>query len=239
MGSKPIAKRKAYASAAMRDRKARILRETRCLIANVGAAFQLNDVADAAGVAINTLYRSYGGREELIAHAILDGFQASVDPGEACPRTLTANLHRLRRTADYFRARRNELAGLISIYFNPSTSSETRALVDAGSRNANRALAQASADGLKGAEPSHLADLLTRWEFATLFDWSINRVSDDDATVELAQGYLKLLSTFSCGEVRERVIGRLTGRISQDTSIGAARQPSIIGVTMGGISATL
>ena len=194
----------------MIDRRARILRETRRLIADEGApALRMSGVEEAAGVAINTLYGLFGRREELIAHAVIDGFATETATDEMIPYSLTANLLRLRKTAAYFQGRRNELAGLVSIYFSATTSTEIRSLIDAGSRQANEAWARASAKGLGGVDPVRLAELLTRWEFATLFDWSIDRLSDGDAPTELARGHLRLLSGYGRGELRDQIARHL------------------------------
>ncbi|WP_181008485.1 TetR/AcrR family transcriptional regulator [Sphingomonas montanisoli] len=197
----------------MIDRRVRILRETRRLIADEGApALRLTAVAEAAGVAINTLYGLFGRREELIAHAVLDGFGTETGAEDTAPRSLAANLQRLRRTAGYFRGRRNELAGLVSIYFSATTSAEIRSLIDDGSRRANDAWVRANINGLGLADPPRLTEALTRWEFATLFDWSIDRLSDTEAPTELAQGHLRLLSAFSRGELSDQIARHMSGR---------------------------
>ncbi|RVT94180.1 TetR/AcrR family transcriptional regulator [Sphingomonas crocodyli] len=213
MGERPTSRRGAYASAAMIDRRARILRETRRLIAEDGApALRLSDVAETAGVAINTLYGLFGRREDLIAHAVLDGFATEIGAEDTARYSLTANLQRLRRTADYFRGRRNELAGLVSIYFSATTSTKIRSLIDDGARRANAGWVRANIEGLGSVDPPRLTEALTRWEFATLFDWSIDRLSDIEAPTELAQGHLRLLLAFSRGELSDQIARHLSGR---------------------------
>lgn len=68
----------AYASEAMRERRRRILTEARALITEGGVeGLTLAALGKRAGVAKQTLYYAFSGKDDIVAAAILDYFEVS------------------------------------------------------------------------------------------------------------------------------------------------------------------
>lgn len=193
-----------YASPAILARRKRILRETRLLIAEKGIAeLNMNEVGQRAGVAKRTLYNAFETRERMIATAIHDYFNAYLEriTFNSPPGTMHHNLERMISVIQRNRQIRNYIKAIMAIYFSPESDHDIWLAMHSMATRPNLEWL----DTLRRKRQlrpwinvESLADDAVRLEYATINDWALGRIPDDEIAVRLITTYL----TFILGATR-------------------------------------
>lgn len=192
-----------YSSPAMQERRRRILREARGLIAERGVpGFSLAELGKRAGVAKQTLYYAFGSKEAVVAAAILDYFDEYEQqiPYRAASGSLDRLIERQVAIGRRNLAIRNYVAALVSIYFGdaPDLWSAMHAVAALSHRAyVERLVAD---DGLQPwCKPDDIVDGMVGQLFITANAWVQGRLPDESMIDRLVIGLL----TYLAGAVTE------------------------------------
>ena len=186
-----------YFSPMILARRHRLLKEARHMIAEEGLdGFSIRKLCQRAGVAQRTLYNAFQNKDRLIAFAIreaFDEFQAYVrtesDPGSLAgllSRTIAINRRNFRV--------RNYTKAVCAIYFAPATPRDVwETLQDMSLRGNNEWLDRHQDDLAPWIDRDHFAHSMANVQYATINDWCLGRLSDDDYLPRLAENMLLLI----------------------------------------------
>jgi AcrR family transcriptional regulator len=210
-----------YSSPAILARRARILEETRKVIAEQGiAGLSMNDIGVRAGVAKRTLYNAFQTRERMIAAAIQEYFDEYVGriPYASKPGTLLHNLERMTSVLQRNRQIRNYIKAIMALYFSPDADSDIwqvmHSMATRPSMQWVRTL-QTKKQLHPWIDVDTLVDDAVRFEYATINDWALGRIPDDEILVRLISSYLTLFLGATRGAARKE-IEELLARIAVD-----------------------
>jgi AcrR family transcriptional regulator len=222
-----------YSSPAIRERRRRILEETRRMIADEGLAnFNMNELCKRAEVAKRTLYNAFQTREQLIASAISEYFEEYVQriPYSAPEGTLHHNLERLISVSQRNVRIPNYIRAIMSIYFSADSESDIWKSMQAMAVRPTLAWLQQLATRRQlqaGIEPELLANDLVRLEYAVINDWSLGRIPDEELTPHLLTSFLTYVAGATRGaanaEIRETIVRIKEDGVPQVPGVGRAR----------------
>lgn len=198
-----------YSSAQIQERRLRILRETRKMIAEGGIeAFSIRSLCKRADVAQRTLYNAFHNKDRIIALAIWHTYQeAHLDISyQTDPCTIQGIVNRLimvnrrnLRSPNYARA-------VMAIYFSPSTSNDIwEALREMVFLNQRRWLVRLREEGLlqDWADVDEVAADLANLEYSVINDWAQGRLDDSQYLFRLVKAFLNYAAGVTCGTERE------------------------------------
>ncbi len=186
-----------YFSPMIIARRRRLLKEARHMIAEDGIdGFSIRKLCQRAGVAQRTLYNAFQNKDRLIALAIreaFDEFQAYVrtgtDPGSLSgliTRTIAINRRNFRV--------RNYTKAVCAIYFAPTTPRDVwQTLQDMSLRANGEWLQRRRADIHPWIDLDHFAHSMANVQYATINDWCLGRLTDDEYLPRLAENMLLLI----------------------------------------------
>ena len=198
-----------YSSARMRERRSRILSETRDLIAEGSIhEFSMAELADRCGVAKRTLYNAFRNKDGVVIAAINEGYVTFMErtvfhhPGETTEGAIERLVRIHTRAIDvksYFRA-------IVDIYFSSSVDADLRSLLHNMAGDRHRLwLGNLSATGalLAGTDVEKAADRVASLENLIAFDWCHERLTDAEYVASLIADVLRYVSSLVAP--RERV----------------------------------
>jgi len=198
-----------YASPAMLERRKRILAETRALVSEKGIeGWSLAELAARAGVSRQTFYYAFGGKEDVIAAAILDYFEEyeRVIPYRAAPGSIDRLIERIVAIGHRNLTIRNYVAALITIYYGRSPEL-WRTMHDVSSRPH-----QATIDALTAArqlqpwvDPAALAEMMVGQTILIANAWLQGRIADAAMIDRMALAVLTELAGSAREETRARI----------------------------------
>jgi len=203
-------KSQVYASAAIVQRRKRILKETRKLIAEVGVqGFSVRQLCLRSGVALRTLYNAFHSKDRLIAIAIREAYdevERSVEYRTSAD-TLEGIVDRLVFMNTRNMGARNYTKAVASLYFAPDVGEDIwLALQHMVFRNLRQWLNRVAAEGnlQPGVNIDELAMMLANLEYSTMNDWAQGRISDGDFIRRLVQSVLRVAVSTMVGEPRRQ-----------------------------------
>ncbi len=217
---KQVAERpQTYSSPAILERRRRILKETRIVIAERGiAGVNMSEIGLRAGVAKRTLYNAFQTREGMIASAIQEYFDAYVEriPYEHPAGTMLYNVERLVSLVQRNQEIRNYVSAVLALYFSGEVDSGIWTTMHGMMRRPT--LEWLGALGDRGElQPwiaaGELADDLVRQEYATMNEWALGRITDCAFTTRLVASYLAIVAGSTRGAARDEAEA-LLARIS-------------------------
>jgi AcrR family transcriptional regulator len=196
-----------YKSNTILERRRRILRETRNLIAETGYhAFNVRDLCARAGIAQKTLYNAFGSKENVVAAAVqqyIIEFEESATlqfPGgtldgflEGCVKIHSANM----RVRSYTHA-------IVSIFNSLGPDNVIRRAIRDFSKTHNTGFIDELARLnclAPGVTAERLSDMLTTSAFAITADWCQGEVPDD----EFLDRACELMLTVVAGSTRGKI----------------------------------
>lgn len=194
-----------YSSPLIHERRLRILREARKLLAEKGIeGFSIRVLCKRADVAQRTLYNAFHNRDRLITLAIRETYEDvnRIIKYRTSAETLEGILDRLISVNSRNLRARNYTKAVAAIYFSPNAS---RDVWDSMRQMVNLNLRQwlDRMDREKRLESwvnvDELADEIANLEYAMINDWALGRIEDDD--------YVRRLIT----AVLTHVVGALVG----------------------------
>lgn len=195
-----------YTSQPIIERRRRLLRETRRMIARDGIEnFSIRRLCKSANVAPKTLYNAFGFRERLIALAIREGFDVWVATAEfdSDPHSLVGLLDRtIALNRQNLRAR-NYAAAMSAIYFQPGIDQSVWEIMQDMTLSVIKPwmIELSGRDELReGFNVSHFAAAVAHLQFATIQDWANGRLGDEHYILRLVENTLLLIVGASRGE---------------------------------------
>jgi AcrR family transcriptional regulator len=204
-----------YDSDAIRERRSRILRETRKLIAEKGLdGFNVRLLCQRAGIVARTLYNIFQSKDRVIALAIRETFESTAHSSayQTPPDTLEGVLDRaIAVNARNLRAR-NYTQAVVAIYFSQNTPPDLWQVLKGMSAGAlDKWLTQLKRRrqlhpwvSIERVE-AHIANL----EYATIMDWTQGRIDDREYLVRLAESILIPVAGVSRGATHDAVLALL------------------------------
>jgi AcrR family transcriptional regulator len=198
-----------YSSAQIQERRLRILREARKMIAEKGIeSFSIRALCKRADVAQRTLYNAFHNKDRIIALAIWHTYQeAHLDiQYRTDPCTMQGIVNRLimvnrrnLRSPNYARA-------VMAIYFSPSTSNDIwEALREMVFLNQRRWLVRVRGEGLlqDWADVDEVAADLANLEYSVINDWAQGRLNETQYLFRLVKAFLNYAAGVTRGAERE------------------------------------
>lgn len=197
-----------YTSPLILERRRRLLREARHMIAEDGIEnFSVRKLCQRAEVAQRTLYNAFHNKDRVIALAIREAYDefnqhvrhrtdANTLPG-VIDRTIAINRRNFRV--------RNYTKAVVSIYFGPATPQdvwETLRDMSVDSIYAWLQVMSARGELQPWVDAEHFATTMANIQYAVINDWCLGRLSDEEYLPRLAEGMLLLLIGAVTGNVR-------------------------------------
>jgi TetR/AcrR family transcriptional regulator, cholesterol catabolism regulator len=202
-------KRTGYNSTQILERRERILREARLMIAEVGHDnFSIRELARRAGVAQKTLYNAFDSKDGIVSSAIVQfahELVATAGTDEANP-SLAGTLQRMVHINTRLLNIRAYMVALISIHNSPSVSADLRLTVRVLARTPNLrfgALLHERKMLAPHITPEIFAERLASFVFAGQTDWSAGYVSDSGMIPWVCEGYLMGFCGLTIGEAKD------------------------------------
>ena len=204
-----------YSSRHIQERRRRILKEARRMIAENGLEnFSIRTLCKNADVAQRTLYNAFQNKERIIAMAIREAYEdvnkymkyrtSATTLEGIVDRLIFVNTRNL-RAANYTRA-------VTAIYFSPAAKRDVwNVLRDMVFLNLRQWLkAAAKRGGLHDwVDTEEVAADIANLEYATIHDWALGRLSDEQYVKRLVLTVLSLIAGVTRGEEHERAIAML------------------------------
>lgn len=199
-----------YSSPLILDRRRRLLREARHMIAECGIEnFSVRKLCQRAEVAQRTLYNAFHNKDRVIALAIreaYDEFNAYVRyrtdqytlPG-MIDRTISINRRNF-RVRNYTRA-------VVAIYFGPTTPRDVwETLRDMSVNTIHEWLVvMQGRDELQSwVSIDHFATTMANLQYSVINDWGLGRLTDEEYLLRLAESMLLLVIGAVRGVVRDQ-----------------------------------
>jgi AcrR family transcriptional regulator len=211
-GSRPLAGegehsiptgRKAYASAQINERRARILTEALALIVETGSTgFTVQALSRRADVAPRTLYYAFGDKEGVIESAVIEHFSALARRNGLAPtppyapwvmRAMDVALGEILRVPTYARA-------MVEVYFSPSANNRIVCALRKISDGVPALWLSAEAEAghlWPWVDTGTFLEQLSDLQYATLHAWAVGELCDAELGrrrrlnfLTLAQGIL-------------------------------------------------
>ena len=204
-----------YSSAAIYERRRRILDETRKLIAERGlAGFSMDEISRRADVAKRTLYNAFQTKERMIAIAIHEYFERYVSkiPYTAPPGTLQGTIERLLFVIQRNRQIRNYISAIMSIYFSPEADRSIWQTMHSMAVESNLQWIKelmVKRQLQPWVDPQRLADDVVRLEYSIIYDWCRGQISDDDVALHLVTAHLTCMAGATRGVARKQIEEKL------------------------------
>jgi len=200
-----------YFSPSIHDRRQRILKEARRLIAEKGIErFSVRELSRRAEVAQRTLYNAFYGKDRLIAVAIREAYdevQNSIRYSTSAT-TIEGIIDRLITVNQRNFKARNYTQAVASLYFAPGIQVEVwKTLQDMVFQNLSQWLnhTQQSGEFQEWVVVSELGHDIANLEYSIINDWASGRIADEDYLRRLIEGVLRLVAGAVQGRARENV----------------------------------
>lgn len=198
-----------YSSPLIIERRKRLLREARQMIAEDGLeGFSVRQLCRRAGVAQRTLYNAFQNKDRVIALAIreaYDDFNKNVRY-RTDANTLAGVLDRtIAINRRNFKVR-NYTKAVVSIYFGPGTPRDVWETLRDMSVNAIHEwlmIMQARNELRSWVHAYHFATAMANVQYSVINDWCLDRLSDEEYLPRLAESMLLLLIGAVQGKVRD------------------------------------
>jgi AcrR family transcriptional regulator len=219
-----------YSSTSIQQRRQRILAEARRMIAKVGiAGFSIRTLCANADVAQRTLYNAFHSKDRLIALAIREAYE-DVNRHlmyRTSPETLEGIIDRLIAVNTRNLKARNYTKAVVSLYFSPNISEDIwnalRAMVFLNLRQWLDQLDRSG--GLQDwINVDEAAGDFANIEYATINDWAVGRLSDEDYVRRLVLAVLSHTIGITTGPARDEAIA-MARAIRETNSLPEFRKP--------------
>lgn len=213
-----------YSSPLMQERRRRILKETRKLIAQKGLAnFSVRELCKQAGIAQRTLYNHFSSKDRAAALAIKEAFDeiryhihyktSATTIDGMIDRAIAINSRNLRA--------KNYALAVTTIYFSATSMDDVWNVLREMGTTGITELLKSLADNGQIEEWVHIDEVALTFSnisFAIINEWCLGRLSDEDYLRRVVESLLVLLCGVCRGEARDtarRYLGdiRATGKL--------------------------
>lgn len=204
-----------YSSSNILQRRRRILKETRAMIAEHGIEnFSIRQLCQRADVAQRTLYNAFGGKDRMIAIAIQEAFYDVHN--HTCFRTaidtLDGVLNRLIEVNRRNFKARNYTKAITAIYFATGTHKDIWDALQVMAISAVKdwfAKMETAGHFQEWVVPADFASDLANFEYSIINDWACGRIRDEDYLLRLAKGVLQMTMGVTRGPEQDAAATRL------------------------------
>lgn len=195
-----------YKSDSIMERRERILRVARKMIAQSGVAeLSVRELCARAGIAQKTLYNAFGSKDHVITLAVTQytqEFNNSVY--YKFPRkTLEGQIERMIKVHSRNTQLRSYTTAIMSVYNSAQSDRALRNAVRLMSTNAYKPFVE-MLDEEKGLQtkvtPEHITAYLTTNTYATLTDWCIGDIEDQLLVERVCEGFLMIVAASTRGK---------------------------------------
>ncbi len=236
--SSPVGNPLVYSSPLMQERRRRILKETRKLIAQKGLAnFSVRELCKQADIAQRTLYNHFSSKERVAALAIKEAFDeirynvnfktSATSIEGMIDRAIAINSRNLRA--------RNYALAVVTIYFSPTSTADVWEVLQNLGTTGITVLLQSLAEAGQiedWADIDEVALNFSNTSFAIINEWCMGRLSDEEYLRRIVEALLLLLCGVSRGEARETAMQYLiqikkTGRLPSFPIPSVRLSPSV------------
>lgn len=220
-----------YSSAAIHERRRRILEETRKMIAERGlSGFSMDEICKRSGVAKRTLYNAFQTKERMVAIAIHEYFERFISrlPYTGPQGTMKRNIERMVFVIERNRQIRNYISAIMSLYFAPNADPDIWTTMHSMAVKPNLQWIQALKTRRQlqpWIEVDTLADDIVRCEYAIVNDWCQGRIDDDGVTLHLVSSVLTVMAGATRGMARREIEQALQDY--QQSGLPVSAQPAI------------
>jgi AcrR family transcriptional regulator len=197
-----------YSSPSILDRRRRILKEARKIIAEVGFEnFSVRELCVRAGIAHRTLYNAFHSKDRVIAIAIrqaFDDFNGHVRH-RTDQNTIAGVLDRTIAVNRRNFGVKNYTKAVCAIYFGPNTPRDVwQTLQHMSLVRMHEWLEALRSQGQlhDWVNIAHLSDTMANVQYSTINDWCLGRLSDESYLQRLAENMLLLIIGAVQGEAR-------------------------------------
>lgn len=175
------------------DRRARIIRKTRQLVAARGIeAVTIRDLAADCGVAVATLYNQFGSREGVIGAALEADFRGRFEPLALRTRNLSPALKLQERitlaTSAMFTELREYTKSVMFFYFHHTSTPELRAAIhDYAASDFTHIIEEIRRQGdlQPWVDPVSFADDIITQNYALVMKWAQGYIKDRDLNARM------------------------------------------------------
>lgn len=189
--------RRSYNSQPILDRRQRILDEAKAMMAEAGAQdFTIRDLGRRAEVSVTTIYKAFGDKETVIAHALRDFYQSLHVTLPAAPDDLIGYLNVLYRTSLDILRNPAYCIRLTDLYFSRSLAPALYEVIKSLPLQVFSPWiedAQARDQLRHGIDIEEIKTLFANIEWANMMDWATGRVSDHNLAILRQKNFLLLV----------------------------------------------
>lgn len=228
----PVGNPLVYSSPLIQERRRRILKETRKLIAQKGLAnFSVRELCKQADIAQRTLYNHFSSKERVAALAIKEAFDeiryhvnfktSATSIEGMIDRAIAINSRNLRA--------RNYALAVVTIYFSPTSTDDVwEVLQNLGTTGITVLLESLAESGQieDWADIDEVALTFSNTSFAIINEWCMGRLSDEDYLRRVVDALLLLLCGVCRGEARETAM-RFLMQIKTTGKLPSFPMPSV------------
>lgn len=188
-----------YKSASIMERRRRILREARKMIAESGiAAFNVRDLCARAGIAQKTLYNAFGSKEAVVTMAIrqyLADFLGRMSLAHD-PESVEGRLERFIKVHSRNIQIRPYTSAIMAVYNAPTAAPGVRRAIRELAEAAIRPFAEAVARRRNlrpGLSVERYIEMSVTTQYAVLTDWSVGEIPDTELAARICEMFLVVL----------------------------------------------
>lgn len=190
----PPRERRVYRSASILDRRQRILDEAKALMTEAGASdFTIRELGRRAQVSVTTIYKAFGDKETVIAHALRDFYESLHVVLPARSDDLIGYLSVIYGTSLDILRNPNYCVRLTDLYFSRSLAPSLYEVIKSLPLQVFAPwIDDAAARGLLrgGIDPEEIKTLFANVEWANMQDWATGRVTDQELPVVRQKNFL-------------------------------------------------
>jgi len=197
-----------YKSASIMERRRRILREARKMIAESGiAAFNVRDLCARAGIAQKTLYNAFGSKEAVVTMAIrqyLADFLGRMSLAHD-PESIEGRLERFIKVHSRNIQIRPYTSAIMAVYNAPTAAPGVRRAIRELAEVAIRPFAEAVArrrNFQPGLSLERYIEMSVTTQYAVLTDWSVGEIPDAELSERICEMFLVVLESATRGVTR-------------------------------------
>jgi AcrR family transcriptional regulator len=223
--------RQTYSSPLISQRRHRILAEAQALIVARGeGGFTIRELSKRAKVAQRTLYNAFGDKESIIARAIEEHYAELFQEPTYRHKSVTAKsvLQNLEKSVRDIMATREYARSMVAVYFSPRANEKIYL-----------ALKHVAATGVRNwLDAARRKNWIEEWYpvesmtdryanafMATIHDWLIGRIADEDLPRHIKTVFLLVILGASRSAQRTEITKLLNG-LSSSKGRGTARRKS-------------
>lgn len=183
----------------MKQRRKKVLFVARTMIGESGCqGLTMRKLSERAGVALGTLYKAFGNKDNLVTEAVADQFReviGGLDEGPVEEHLLDI-LEQHFRTTEHAESEPEYSVAVVGIYFSVSQGLAARQTLHSMARQRHLRLLRTLRDReclVDWADIDFIADEITSGIFSSLHSWAIGKIAKDALDIKFKQAFISNL----------------------------------------------